>query len=348
MWNIKKKVDLVLITIFLTFVTGVINGQHKAIVRDSIIKYTDSVFVVLKNKNINSNNIEWSSYKDNFLKDVDSFSSLESFLPSFIDVWKDLGSDHTFIIHNEKQYGIEHSLTADDLSTSLIEKYQNEISFEFKVVDQKYGYILIPPINATTIDKEIKKEIQDNYEKISYLTNTNSLEGWIIDLRLNTGGNCWPMIAPLYDFLGDQIIGGWKFKDHIEKFQFKDGKLIEEDKELVSIKIKNNSSLLNVPVAIITGKMTASSGEIVAISFKGRANTIFIGEKSFGRTTTNEMYHLPYGGILLNTEGLDVDRNGGFYDKIFPDIEVIKGDNFQNLSEDKNVKEAINFFKTKV
>lgn len=97
-------------------------------------------------------------------------------------------------------------------------------------------------------------------------------------------------------------------------------------------------------MAVITGIYTGSSGEVTALAFKGRANTIFIGENTYGATTSNQVPTLSFGITLALTVGYDTDRNGVYYEKIVPDILVQKQDNFENLLEDKNIQEAIKYF----
>jgi C-terminal processing protease CtpA/Prc len=96
-------------------------------------------------------------------------------------------------------------------------------------------------------------------------------------------------------------------------------------------------------VAVITGSITASSGEVTALAFKGRQNTIFIGEKTFGMTTSNVKRVLPFNSMMALSTAYDCDRNGNFYGHIVPDVAVSKQDNFDDLLSDKNIQEAIEF-----
>ena len=83
------------------------------------------------------------------------------------------------------------------------------------------------------------------------------------------------------------------------------------------------------------------------MSFKGRGNTIFIGDKTFGKTTTNRIADLAFTAYMTVTVGYDCDRNGNFYEQMIPDISVVKQDNFDDLLQDKNIQEAIKFFSLK-
>ena len=100
-------------------------------------------------------------------------------------------------------------------------------------------------------------------------------------------------------------------------------------------------------VAVLISGLTASSGEVTALAFKGRSNTIFIGEKTLGKTTSNMVVTLPFDARMPLSIGYDCDRNGIYYQQIIPDVVVSKQDNFDDLLQDKNIQEAIQFFTKK-
>lgn len=112
--------------------------------------------------------------------------------------------------------------------------------------------------------------------------------------------------------------------------------------------INSTGKLLDqTKVAVVTGIFTASSGEVTALAFKGRPNTIFIGETTYGATTSNISWPLPFGITCALTSSYDSDRNGNYYHQIIPDIKISKQDNFDDLLLDKNILEAIKFINNK-
>ena len=106
------------------------------------------------------------------------------------------------------------------------------------------------------------------------------MEGWILDLRFNTGGNSAPMLLALYDFLGDTVIWG-ELNEHkklVGKYKLVKGNYIHKSQTIASI-IPNGELLDKVKVALITGMFTGSSGEVTALAFKGRQKTILLVKK---------------------------------------------------------------------
>ena len=99
----------------------------------------------------------------------------------------------------------------------------------------------------------------------------------------------------------------------------------------------------NIPVALISGILTNSAGEFVILGFRGRKNTVVIGEESHGSTTANDLYEMPFGIKAAITESYGTDRSAKFTKTIIPDIEVVKETNFEDLLKDKNIIEAMKF-----
>lgn len=87
------------------------------------------------------------------------------------------------------------------------------------------------------------------------------------------------------------------------------------------------------PVAVLIDGGTGSSGEAVAIAFKGRAGTRFFGVPTAGVSTSNNGFRLPDQANLVITVGMDVDRTGERYaldvdpDETVPFEETAGGDN---------------------
>ena len=64
-------------------------------------------------------------------------------------------------------------------------------------------------------------------------------------------------------------------------------------------------------------------------------------------STNDDRRDWPYGGYRTLTIENDSDRNGISYEKIIPNISVIKQDNFDNLLLDQNISESIKFINKK-
>ncbi|MBD9470819.1 S41 family peptidase [Pseudoxanthomonas sp. PXM01] len=66
-------------------------------------------------------------------------------------------------------------------------------------------------------------------------------------------------------------------------------------------------------VAIILGTGTMSSGEILALGFKGQSNVRFFGQPTRGLTTANQTIRLANGGMVGLTTAYILDRKGAVH-----------------------------------
>ena len=137
--------------------------------------------------------------------------------------------------------------------------------------------------------------------------------GWVLDLRPNTGGNMWPMLAGLKPFLGDAALGTFESPTGASP-PWIAGQGVDATPP------RALAPLEHAWVAVITGPRTASSGEAVTIAFRGRPRTRSFGLPTNGLSTANGTFPLPDGAMILLTTAIEADRTGRRYgDKIEPD-----------------------------
>ena len=90
-------------------------------------------------------------------------------------------------------------------------------------------------------------------------------------------------------------------------------------------KFKTKELKVKIPIAVIFGKHTTSSGEIGAAIFKGRTNTKSFGERSSGLYSGNEDYKIndKYSLVLTTTLYQTVDMEFG-KEYLVPDVKTTK------------------------
>jgi len=136
----------------------------------------------------------------------------------------------------------------------------------------------------------------------------------VVDLRLNGGGNMQPMLAALKPLLGSEPLGS--FEDvHGQRSPWR----VEQRFDALA----SRRDMTAAKVAVLIGPRTSSSGEIVAISFRGRPATRSFGQPSDGRVTGNRSFSLPDGSQIHLASSRERDRQGNLVDKrVEPDILV--------------------------
>lgn len=341
------KYPLLLLICLLTFS---VKAQKKLTPQDSISVFYKELFSALKTGYIDKKTIDWSAVESETWQTVKQFNSFENSLNEIKPLFDKIAANHCIVFYNQKKYtATTKKIPNESYSEQWLKKYGTKPNFEAKVLDDKFGYILIPGmLFFDTSAGNINKIAQPLYNQIAELKTKNKIDGWIIDLRFNTGGNATPMLLSLYDLLGNNNVWGTLDvnKKQTLKYKLKDGEYLDGSKDVAYVNPKG-ALLDTAKVAVITGIVTASSGEVTALAFKDRANTVFIGEPTYGATTGNVSWPLPFNITMALTTSYDSDRNGNYYEKIIPDVLVSRQDNFDNLLVDKNIQEAIKFFSKK-
>lgn len=208
------------------------------------------------------------------------------------------------------------------------------------------GYINLPM--QITGGNSIQEYADKTQEIIKQLDNEN-ICGWIVDLRQNQGGNMWPMLAGIGPVLGEGIAGSYIYLDPNQKPQwsYKDGKAFDETRVVVAVNKPYILKKTLPPVAILTSELTASSGEAIVVSFKGRSQTRFFGQSTYGVPTANVSYPLSDGAKIVLTVALEADRTSKTYsDKIAPDEELKIDWRLFAIEQDPVIIAANNWLKT--
>jgi len=333
---------------FLSLLLSCLYLQAQKKTQDSIKTFYKQLFLNLESSYLHKDEIDWKTVKSETESNLINYSSFESSLSEIKPLFDRIGADHCGVYYKNKHYSGTTRSMANLVNEEWKTKYASKPDYEVKTISDDIGYILMPKIIFFEVnEKNIRAAAQPIYDEISMLKARKQLRGWIIDLRLNTGGNSTPMLLALYDFLGNNTIWGSSGLDH--KMQ----STVKLDKGIYYDNSKRQGSIKPVPplldrseVAVIIGPATASAGEIVALAFQGRPNTIFIGEETYGATSGNIEATLPFGAVMALTTSIDTDRNGNIYPMITPNLTIIKGDNFNDLLQDKKIEKAISHIKT--
>lgn len=151
---------------------------------------------------------------------------------------------------------------------------------------------------------------------------------WIVDLRTDTGGNMWPMLAGLSPLLTEGQVGSFVYPgSKVEPWIVEGRNVFWDQMSMVDRGPVDVSKSLR-PTAVLVGRLTGSSGEAVAVAFRGQPQTSLYGTSTAGKTTANEPVILSDGAMIALTMSVFTDRNGtsfGIDIAIDPDVAVSAG-----------------------
>lgn len=212
----------------------------------------------------------------------------------------------------------EHKKNIDwDVFTRI--QYANEFPFEARMIDPGIGYVRI--VGLPMGDNEaMSNEIQD---AVCGLVEQGA-EKYIIDLRYNGGGNMFPMVEGLTAIIGGGNVGGavGVSEDEYAQWTINEGDFYY-DQQTVAIEEKCEPK--DLPrVAVLTSMYTASSGEALAVIFKGRPNTRFFGEKTNGMITSTDWKMIDEETFVSISVAYYQDRTGTVYTEYVDVDEEVK------------------------
>lgn len=332
--------------IALIFFPFIVKAQsHSPVIVDSVKCYLDKSMNIIEANALNSKNVNWKKLRENVYDKASGAKRYEDILPIYPYIFEQIDDHHGSLKYKNKTYSWYKTDGAKVNNTIKVatKKYS---SVRCEKIGKEIGYILIPGNNdfrGQHMDS-ISREIKNGIAKI----NDKNIKGWIIDLRINTGGNMYPMIAGLSEFLGEGRVGGFITPTHQPDGDWiiKYGTFYVDSVKVSPLKYEGHPIKKDAPIAILISGNTASSGEMTAITTIGRYKSILIGEPTGGYTTSNLGFKLnEYSGLNLAVDYAS-DRNGKVYPKnINPDILVSNGDNFEFLKKDEKVKKAISWLR---
>ncbi len=182
------------------------------------------------------------------------------------------------------------------------------------------GYLSLPAIHSLRAAPEY---IRQGRAVVGSVDRAGA-DRWIIDLRDNHGGNMWAPLAVVGAILGDGDVGAFVAADGTRQpWTIRNGTPPQYANS------PGPAEPLSHPrpaVAVLTGGVTASAAEAVAIAFRGRPTTRGFGEPTAGLPTGNVAHTLSDGAELVLTEAREADRTGRLYDgAIPPDEEAPEG-----------------------
>jgi carboxyl-terminal processing protease len=304
--------------------------------------YVERTLSLAQAYSVYSQSDDWQKLRQEVLEVSKNADNTNDLLPAFQLIFRTLKDKHGFVQLDG------HMIRNETDDAPKVDKALKRAAYGHnkEIVSRQLpglvAYIRVPGFNSLDDDKleEFNQQLQS---QICKLTGEGS-KNWIIDLRLNEGGNMFPMLGGLNQLLGDGQIGSSVYSGENEKIPWiiKNGNYYHGEGQMTTSGKKCNARLKVGKVAVLTGPLTASSGEAVAIALRGEQTTKHFGEPTRGRTTGVTSYLVGKDLIFFFSASYYADRNGEVYKNgIRPDIIVEGGDNFAEIEQDSKVHAAL-------
>jgi hypothetical protein len=278
-------------------------------ITDSVRAYVEHALDLMQTHSMRRDAIDWTSFRAEVWEQVRGTTTVPALYPVLERVVRRLGDGHSLFIRPRP----EKHWTGEPPGGQL--------------AGDRVGYLRVPEFGSadSTQSTAYADALQDAIRHLD----ARGVCGWVVDVRTNSGGNMWPMIAGIGPLLGENPVG-WFVRPTgaREPWAYEGGASLYNNGRPLARASGTGHVLRDpaAPVAVLTGARTMSAGEAVVVAFRGRPNTRSFGAATGGMSTGNESFDLADGGRLVITTTLYADRTGRRYGAaIAPDVTLAAG-----------------------
>jgi len=311
----------------------------------NVVKATlDAIIAHAEESSLYRDGVDWNSVKQEMYALAEEADSISQLKPALELMLNELNDTHGRVFHNNK-YLAYHTANRpsrpDGFDWDVYTDIQSAQVYPFiaENLENEIGYVRIVGLPMGD-NQNMSNDIQDAVCEII----KNGATKWIIDLRYNGGGNMFPMVEGLTSIIGDGLVGGTKgvTEEESSVWKIEDGDFYYDDQ---NIAIDEKCPIEELPkIAVLISNYTASSGEALAVILKGRANTRFFGNKSYGMITATDYHPIDETTVMSISVSFYKDRNGTVYTKNVGVDEEVSFDPAADMSTDMALKAAKDWF----
>jgi hypothetical protein len=313
---------------------------------DSLRQHIDTAIEIMKTRSYYAAAVNWPAAKEKAYSLAAGAGNKAQLFPAIAGVFTQLGDHHGMFAQYDDMVRNTDSASVKRLTTAIKEEWSKGPVIKAEMLGD-IAYLRLPGMPATS-----QKNI-DFYA--NWLADSvRSLAGrepcaWIIDLRMNTGGNILPMMQGLAGFFPDGLLS-WSLNN---QGATTGSSVIRNNIFYLDDSLKANLRqpvpvLHHARVALIIGAGTASSAEAVAHYFRNRKNTKLFGEASCGLANFTEGFVFDNNNayLLLVTSAITNPDKQLLPHIVTPHIHVTNNDHFTSLRTDNAIIAACKWIKS--
>jgi hypothetical protein len=299
----------------------------------------DSCIRVMKTHSINATSVSWPAITTQAYALAEEIKTPAELGTAIRYLFKSIDDDHGAFFYQDSVFRWTKKKIV--FSDSIRNEWNKRVKVVTRMLKGKIGYLRVPSMPIAQ-DEEFNTKAQELNDSLCVLLSADP-KGIVLDLRLNGGGAMHPMILGLENLLGDGIVGAFhtKSKDNwiIANHQFSVG-----GKVISTVQPRCLTQAKQLPVVLLIGPGTGSSGEFLIMAFKGRGNINLVGTETAGLVSVNTGYPIGKIAFMNLAVGYGSDRTGKIYKSGFiPDIPLESADNFNAIEKDEKVLAAKNW-----
>lgn len=259
----------------------------------------DEILGILQVQSAYKNKVDWPSVRSSVHALGDGAHSESLLDPAIREAFRLLGDNHSQYYHPNNGQVVLSPLAQGCISADV-----GPLS-----VPANVGYVSVPStaqVSGIAYALALQSAIKSS--------DRPDLVGWIVDVRGNTGGSFYEMLAGVGPVLGDGAAGQFISADGATSVVAYTAGVASID-GIAQMTVTNPYALVrpNPRVAVLINNKIGSAGEAVVASFIGRPNTRQFGISTCGYSTGISGFRLSSGALLNLAVGFMADRTGKQY-----------------------------------
>lgn len=311
--------------------------------------HPDSLFQFIRSQSVHRGQVDWKLVEERFHACLAKALQTRDTMNCFVGILEIMDDVHSQLFLDGQFFG--NYPVFDDSTRLRLLPLVNQSNAEtnrvtIAMANRSTAYLRLPSITVgdQASIESLAQQIRDSLNRLL----SKKPKGLIIDLRLNGGGNIYPMLSGLGPLLGDGEVGfETDYQGQRQRtWEIRGGNFVIGGYQSTHLAAgKPNPGASHLPVAILIGPATRSSGTMVGIAFRHRPYTKLIGEATAAGYTTSNGYFQITPRLMMNlAAGFVADRKGQLYRKnLEPEIQVNLADDFTNLQMDPKIRRAIDW-----
>lgn len=283
------------------------------------VRYVEAALAVMREHSLRRAEVDWSTLRTRALEHARGASSSTEAQLAVRFAVRELGDRHSYL---------QSATVTRALQTTAVSNARTGAAStapQGRLLGGDLAYVQVPGFAGGTPLQQV--EFAETLRNIVQLHDEAGVCGWVVDLRQNTGGNLWPMLAGLGPLLGEGELAASVYPDGRRVgVWYRDGQAGFGD--YTQLRVRSPYRLrAATPVAVLIGPGTASSAEVLAVAFRGRPGTRSFGAPTRGLSAGNRTFALADEASLVLTVAATSDAAGQvFADALVPDELIAAAD----------------------
>lgn len=260
--------------------------------------YLEEVMGVMEAHSLNRFTIDWPTFRSEVFGVAAGAQTVPDTYPAITRALRLLGDDHS------------RFRTIEGLVLSGADIQCAALIAEDPQLPASIGYVRLRSLPYAMDPAAYVGDVQSMIEAFD----GEDLIGWVVDLRGNSGGDMWAMLAAVGPVLGEDVVGHFiDAEGRALPWEYRDGASWLDGTEMYRVPDPYALHHPRPRVAVLMDNRTTSSGEAMAIAFRERPGTRSFGQDTCGLTTGTRPFIMSDGAILDLAFAIMADRTGTEY-----------------------------------